>query len=117
MEYYKLLQDYNDVQIKLVDGGEWSTPGKGPATPEEWFRVRRYMGLLEQIDVLIATDVIPLDVADGNYSHRIRAIYNSDIIRHTDLEQQAFRWGRFLLLIERLKNMPVYKGLTQRDGA
>lgn len=113
MEYYKLLQDYNDIQIKLVDGGEWSTAGKGPSTPEEWFRVRRYMGLLEQIEVLIASDVIALDVADGNYSHRIRAIYNNDVIRRVDLEEQAFRWGRFLKLVDRLKSMPVYKGLTR----
>lgn len=115
MDYYILLQDYNDVQQKLITG-EWSSPGSGPQTNEEWFRVARYMGLLEQVEVFVRGNVVSLEVADVNYSHRIRAIYRNDVIRQRQLEEQAFRWGLFLKLVKRLETMPVYQGLRQRDG-
>jgi hypothetical protein len=116
MDYYILLQQYNDVQQKLITGGEWSTPGTGPQTNEEWYRVSRYMGLLEQIEVFVQGNVVSLEVADENYSHRVRAIYRNDLIRQRQLEEQAFRWKLFLKLVKRLETMPVYQGLRQRDG-
>lgn len=114
MDYYGLLQQYNDILAKL-ENGDWSNPEFGPQTPEEWSRVARYMGLLEQLEVFIESDVMTIDVVDRNYSHRINTIYRNNVIRGKTVEQASFRWQLFLKLIKRLEAMPVYQGLRERD--
>jgi hypothetical protein len=112
MDYFTLLQDYNDLHQQLVRGA-WSQPGTGPETNDEWFRIERYMGLLEQLDVFIETGIMTENVVDRNYSHRIHAIIRNETIRQTELVQQQYRWTAFIRLEERLKRMPVYSALEK----
>lgn len=115
MSYYSEFQQFNDVQMKFI-AGAWSQPGVGPESQEEWYRVARYMGLLEQIEVLIDSGIMTAEVADRSYSHRVRAVYRNELVRRRYLEGEKFRWQLFLRLVNRLERMPVYSGLRERDG-
>lgn len=108
-EFYNSIQQYNDIHLKLSKNGEWRPPrSNGPSSEEEWFRLQRYMGLLEQIDDWYSDGIINLSDMDGSYSHRIKAIYSHPTIRDQLLVAESFRWKQFLHLVSMLEKQPVY---------
>lgn len=115
-EFYTSIQIYNDIQIKLAENGEWrQTENSGPCTQEEWFRLQRYMGLIEQIDVWYRDNIMTIDHIDNAYSHRIKAIYSHPVIREKLLLKEAYRWVQFLHLVENLEDQPIYKTINFND--
>jgi hypothetical protein len=115
-EFYTSIQIYNDIQIKLAKNGEWRlTENSGPSTEEEWFRLQRYMGLIEQIDVWYKDNIMSIDHIDNAYSHRIKAIYSHPVIKEKLLLEEGYRWVQFLHLVENLKAQPVYKMIEFND--
>jgi hypothetical protein len=113
LAYADRLQQYNDVQRLLIEGGEWYLPGAGPATPEEWFAVRRYMGLLEHIQVLLASGVLTLEIADSQLSHRVYAVYRNKVIRSGTIDASPQQWRNFKEVVRKLESMPSYRDLQR----
>jgi len=116
-EYYVITQEYNDLQLKLVPGGEWTQPGSGPSTPEEWFRVQRYMGLVEQLHVWYRDGIIDLAEIDRTHSHRIVALYAHSGIRERCLVRERFRWHDFLSLVAVMEKMPIFSELLRSHSS
>ncbi len=116
-EFYNSIQQYNDIQIKLAEKGEWRvTETAGPKTEEDWFRLQRYMGLIEQVDNWYNDKILTIKHIDNAYSHRIKAIHSHPIIREKLLVKEGYRWSQFLNLIKNLENEPVYTKIEFKIG-
>jgi hypothetical protein len=46
-----LISQYDDM-ASFFDGGKWRSPG-GPGNAEEWVRVKSYISLLQQLNIMI----------------------------------------------------------------
>ncbi|MCB0577621.1 MAG: hypothetical protein KDC61_23875 [Saprospiraceae bacterium] len=111
-EFYISIQDYNEIQIKLAEHGEWrQTNVSGPENEKDWFLLQRYMGLLEQVDNWYIDGIMEIKYIDNSYSHRIKAIYTHPIIRERLLVKESYRWQQFLHLIDILKKEPTFSKL------
>jgi len=112
-EYYNSIQQFNDIQVKLVKNGEWRADiSSGPKTKEDWFRLQRYMGFLEQIYYWNRDGIMGLDRIDNGYSHRFKAIASHPKIRERLLKQEDFRWKYFISILCELTEKPVFKGIS-----
>lgn len=118
-EFYSSLQEYNDLQLKLVEGGEWrrGNATAGPQTEDEWFRLQRYMGLLEQLDVWYRDGITEIAQIDSGYSHRIKAIATHPIIKQRLLRDEGYRWTEFLDLVTELEESPRYRAIKYSHPA
>lgn len=112
-EFYGAVQEFNDVQFKLLENGEWRTDTfSGPTTDEEWFRLQRYMGFLEQIYYWSRDNIVELDRIDNGYSHRFKAIASHPVIRKKLLEEQSHRWVSFISIVCELRGGRVFKKIS-----
>jgi len=107
--HWDRLQAFEDVHAFLADGGKWSTTVGGPETPEEWSRLRRYGGLLEQINIWYRHKIIDAKTMDSTFSHRIVRFYNSDAVwGHLMGEEQRRHWVMLKALADVLKEQPSF---------
>jgi len=118
-EFYSSLQQYNDLQLKLIEGGEWriGNAAAGPQTEEDWFRLQRYMGLLEQLAVWYRDGIVDIELIDFGYSHRIKAIATHPLVKQRLLLGEHFRWKQFLYLVAELEEEPEYRTLKYSHPA
>ncbi|HEY0152173.1 MAG TPA: hypothetical protein VGB92_09255 [Longimicrobium sp.] len=115
LHFYEMIQPYNDVHARLSPGGDWADGRGGPVTPEEWFRVNRYMGLLEIMQVNIEEGLLDAKTMDRLYSHRVIALAQNPVIRQTNLVERAYRWSDFLRLQNSLSSHPCYRALMDHE--
>jgi hypothetical protein len=111
-------QKYNKIHVLLTDG-YWSRGGAGPTSPDDWNMVRRYMGFIEQIQILLEDKLVTLDKIDHVFSHRVVAIDRNNSIRTKELEENKGAWKRFIELRDTLSknNGPGWKAATKRAEA
>ena len=86
------------IHSKLRPKGEWSIPGTGPKSTDEWIAVEKYMGLFERISVLVDSGIISKQIIDRLYGYRISNIVHNDIIYQTKLVQEKDGWSDFIKL-------------------
>ena len=110
LRFYEHVQHYNPIHLRLR---EWKETAAGPASPEEWNQVRRYMGLLEALEQLIADGVYPKERADRDYSHRVLAIVTNPVIYQQCLQEERLAWLDFIDLWTRLESCEVYRALAK----
>lgn len=87
-----------EAHTKLRPGGEWSRPGTGPKSHDEWIMVEKYMGLFERVYVLIDSKIISKKIIDRLYGYRVSNIIHNEIIYDTKLVQEKDGWEDFLNL-------------------
>jgi hypothetical protein len=113
LRFYEDLQQYNDINLLLTET-DWCNSDKGPDTPEEWGRVKRYMGLLEGLWRVMEDGVYPKARADRDFSHRVLAIVRNPVIHERCFVKDRFAWDDFINLWRCLESCPVCRGLA--DG-
>jgi len=110
LQFYDRVQNYNQIHVYLKNG--WPDDASGPASPEQWNEVARYMGLFEGLWRLMLDKTYPRDRADSDYSHRIVAIVLNPQIRQRFLDtgsDESGAWGDFIELWRCLESCPVYR--------
>jgi hypothetical protein len=115
LHFYEMIQPYNDIHARLSTGGDWADGRGGPSSPEEWFRVNRYMGLLEIMQVNIEEGLLDAKTMDRLYSHRIIALAQNPVIHQTNLVEKRYRWSDFLRLRDGLARYPCYRALMTHE--
>ena len=110
LRLYEHIQEHNAIHLRLAD---WTKSSKGPESPEEWNKVRRYMGLLEALEQLIVDGVYPKERADRDYSHRILAIVTNPVICKQSFGEDRLAWLDFIDLWSRLESCAVYRALAE----
>lgn len=115
LHFYEMIQPYNDIHARLSAGGDWAEGKGGPVTPDEWFRVNRYMGLLEIMQVNIEEGLLDARTMDRLYSHRIVALAANPVIHQENLVERRYRWSDFLRLRQRLSAYPCYRALVDHE--
>lgn len=90
------FQHHLIVHSKLRPSGEWSTPGAGPKSTDEWILVEKYMGLFERISVLVDSGIISKKIINRLYGYRIGNIIHNEIIYQTKLVQEKNDWSDFI---------------------
>ncbi len=110
LHFYDRVQKFNQIHLYLKEG--WPGGSEGPASPEQWNEVKRYMGLFEGLWRVILDKSYPVDRADLDYSHRIVAIVRNPQIREELLEEESgasVSWGDFIALWKCLESGHVYR--------
>jgi hypothetical protein len=102
---YELMQSYNDVHTRLTCSGP---DAYRDATPEEWARVDRYMGMFESIQILAVGTIIDTDTVDRLWGHRIAALVANPSIHDRNLVTKKARWSDFVTLWDSIKKKPFY---------
>lgn len=106
LNYYQILQSYNDIHSALQRGGKWGNPDEGPKTQDEWNRVERYAGLLEHISYWQQEGLMSFNEIDQVYGHRFALIHRNNAIRQKLLESEdeKDRWVQFERILKRISN-------------
>jgi hypothetical protein len=113
LQFYDRVQNYNPIHVYLKSG--WPDDAPGPASPEQWNEVARYMGLFEGLWRLMLDKTYPRDRADSDYSHRIIVIVLNPQIRQKFLDNvsdESGGWGDFIELWRCLESCHVYRLIT-----
>lgn len=112
LDFNPLLRDDDDfvrVHNNLGPSGIWG-PGAGePETASDWTSIRRYMGLLEQIDYWRSSEIISIGEIDNTYSDRLARIYGKPSIQSRFLQGEPEAWTRLNALLSSLKSEPNFK--------
>lgn len=114
LRIYEMMQQYNDVHVRLVEKGSWSGDA-GPSTEEEWARVDRYMGLFEPIQMLLEDGLVGIKMVDTLYGHRVLALVRNPVIARRNLRERSYRWGRFISLWEALKRQKCFSSIEKNE--
>ncbi len=101
LEFDKMIDRYDDINIKLRPNGEWTK--KNSFEGFEWAQIERYMGLFERIKLLIDDGFIDIDVFDRLYGYRIKNITVQPLIKEVKLENNASGWKDFIELARKIK--------------
>lgn len=114
LRIYEMMQQYNDVHVRLVGKGNWSGD-EGPSTEEEWARVDRYMGLFEPIQMLLEDGLVNIKMVDTLYGHRVLALVRNPVIAHRNLDEKSYRWGKFISLWKALKGQECFSSIVKNE--
>lgn len=98
----EMLQEHNNIHIRLRPDGDWTIDKSGPKDKEEWVAVEIYMGLFERVNILIEDNIIDIDTIDRLYGYRIMNILANDVIRQNKLERESSYWQDFIKLQDKI---------------
>jgi hypothetical protein len=116
LKFLDRILRYDQLHLRLKHG--WA---EGPASPDEWNEVRRYMGLFEGLFQISLDGAYPIERVDNDYSHRVIAIVLNRAIREECLRKEWDPgWNDFVSLWRKLERCPVYQqiadDLREADG-
>jgi hypothetical protein len=104
------FQRHDEVHTLLQPAFAWGRDGEGickggPATPEDWFKVTQYMGLLERVNSLLKNKTLELASADRFYGYRVYNLVSNDTIRMQKLQHPEIApyWEDFIDLWLKIK--------------
>jgi hypothetical protein len=106
LELRRMFDEHTDVHQKLRPGGEWSRPGTGPDSIDDWVSVESYMGLLEHCEIMIEQGVIDWPTFKRLYAYRVLNLVGNRQIYVAKLDQQSDGWRDFSALLERIQASP-----------
>ena len=95
----EMFSCHDEVHIKLRPGGEWSFPGTGPMTAEEWATVEDYMGLFEHCEIMLQKRLIDWDTFKKIFAYRLRNILANQRIVEAKLVKEKDNWQNFMNLL------------------
>lgn len=94
----EMFFQHQEVHIALRPGGKWANDNNHPNGAEEWAMVEDYMGLLEQVYILIDQGMIDADIIERIYKFRLINIVAHDTIRQAKLVKEKRNWADFIAL-------------------
>jgi hypothetical protein len=92
----RALADFDDVHQALrASPPRWFAPGEEDE-PSKWVRVERYMGTFERVQVLVAAELLPIELVEELYGYRVSNLVNDPLIYREKLVKRADGWKRFI---------------------
>lgn len=94
----EMFLEHQEVHIALRPGGKWFNDSSHPNGSEEWAMVEDYMGLFEQVYILIDKGMIDKDIIERIYRYRLVNIVAHETIRQAKLVEEKRSWVDFIRL-------------------
>ncbi len=105
----EMFWHHDKTHRRLRPGGEWTKPGAGPSSHDDWVDVELYMGLFERIQVLEERGILQADTVDRLYGYRISNIIRNAKIRKRKLGDTRTRlgWKGFIALATKIDRYTI----------